>query len=316
MSRKYPCHVVCSLLSLSISIPLDLCIVRARAHMHSPRVARILSASVQEMLGGDECVLADYEAHFPKCFVVSVEATDTAHPAACLFSSYSVSRASAHLPGARHVKRVTTAPLWVAARATSAAPTFFPPCIYTGRAFIDGGLLNNNPSNHAVAEAARLFPHRPIILVSLGCGEEEPTPFRGDKVDAKWRSSEARVNSASANATPVTTPRSGRGRDSAVGAAAVAGHEEDELSFDSSGDDAPEPRRISTQTHVWGPGAEVEAQLGGKACWFDATVVRFFLVDGAPQVRSGAHSRRPILLRPLPIAHLQLTPYYGLFSCA
>ena len=123
--------------------------------------------------------------------------------------------------------------------------------------------MNNNPSNHAVAEAARLFPHRPIVLVSLGCGEEEPTPFRGDKGGAKWRSSEARVNCESANATPVTTPRGGRGGGAVAGAATEA----DELTFESSGDEAPEPRRISTQTHVWGPGAEVEAQLGGKACW-------------------------------------------------
>ena len=249
----------------------------------------------QEMLGGDEVRLADYAAHSPKCFVVAVEATDTAHPNACIFSSYSVSKASARFPGARHVRRVTEAPLWVAARATSAAPTFFPPCIYTGRTFIDGGLLNNNPSDHAVAEAKRLFPHRPIVLISLGCGEEEPTLFQtGDgnngltNTTAKWRSSEAHVSS-SRDSTPTGTPRSSR--------RSGGGDDRDEIFVSDDEEDCGEgpslpPRpHVTTQTRVWGEGAEVEAKLNGKSCWFDATVVRFSLVDGSPQVSEDTRAR-------------------------
>jgi patatin-like phospholipase/acyl hydrolase len=70
-------------------------------------------------------------------------------------------------------------PLRVAARATSAAPTYFPPCEYewAGRIckFIDGGVWANNPSAVALSEAAALTTARQItatsiLLVSLGTG--------------------------------------------------------------------------------------------------------------------------------------------------
>jgi uncharacterized protein len=70
-------------------------------------------------------------------------------------------------------------PLRVAARATSAAPTYFPPCEYEWagriRKFIDGGVWANNPSAVALSEAAALTEARQItatsiLLVSLGTG--------------------------------------------------------------------------------------------------------------------------------------------------
>lgn len=65
------------------------------------------------------------------------------------------------------------------ARATSAAPTYFPPFETTWRGaqcrFIDGGVWANNPSGIAVAEASRIAAARGlttdnIVLVSLGTG--------------------------------------------------------------------------------------------------------------------------------------------------
>jgi hypothetical protein len=70
-------------------------------------------------------------------------------------------------------------PLRVAARATSAAPTYFPPCEceWSGREckFIDGGVWANNPSAVALSEAAAMTAARQIaatsvLLVSLGTG--------------------------------------------------------------------------------------------------------------------------------------------------
>ena len=64
--------------------------------------------------------------------------------------------------------------IWEAARATSAAPTFFKH-IKIGRAhYIDGGLGRNNPSRVVLDEAKRLFGARHIgCLVSIGTGLAE-----------------------------------------------------------------------------------------------------------------------------------------------
>ena len=49
-------------------------------------------------------------------------------------------------------------PAWVAARATSAAPTFFSPCEYSGKLLVDGGVIANNPTLYAYFEAKKLYP--------------------------------------------------------------------------------------------------------------------------------------------------------------
>jgi len=69
-----------------------------------------------------------------------------------------------------------------AARATSAAPTYFEPKpLDTGDAasvLIDGGIFMNSPSVSAYAEARKLFPDDPIAVLSLGTGElTRPIPF-------------------------------------------------------------------------------------------------------------------------------------------
>lgn len=61
------------------------------------------------------------------------------------------------------------------ARATSAAPTYFPPELIEqdghGWALIDGGTFANNPGMCAWAEARHCAPDRDVLLVSLGTGE-------------------------------------------------------------------------------------------------------------------------------------------------
>jgi patatin-like phospholipase/acyl hydrolase len=67
------------------------------------------------------------------------------------------------------------------ARATSAAPTFFPPAHIQNRAgdwfaMVDGGVFANNPTMCALTAAYKLYPdikERPVVVVSLGTGSLE-----------------------------------------------------------------------------------------------------------------------------------------------
>ncbi len=77
--------------------------------------------------------------------------------------------------------------LWEAARATSAAPTYFEPLQLfarnneTYRALVDGGVFANNPSMCAFAEASS-YGHSDLFVVSLGTGEtNRPFPYNEAK---------------------------------------------------------------------------------------------------------------------------------------
>ncbi|KZT37348.1 FabD/lysophospholipase-like protein, partial [Sistotremastrum suecicum HHB10207 ss-3] len=68
--------------------------------------------------------------------------------------------------------------IWEAARATSAAPTFFDPIFIgegrVGERYIDGGMGRNNPITQVREEAKLIFPERRIgCLVSIGAGKGE-----------------------------------------------------------------------------------------------------------------------------------------------
>lgn len=71
-------------------------------------------------------------------------------------------------------------------RATSAAPTYFPPARIENRAgqsftMIDGGVFANNPTLCAIVEAIHLYHSRKLLVVSLGTGSE---PVRLDAAAA------------------------------------------------------------------------------------------------------------------------------------
>jgi predicted acylesterase/phospholipase RssA len=62
-----------------------------------------------------------------------------------------------------------------AARATSAAPTYFPETEIDGDLYVDGGIGYNNPADEAIREARRLWGEREIgCLISIGTGLMEP----------------------------------------------------------------------------------------------------------------------------------------------
>jgi patatin-like phospholipase/acyl hydrolase len=63
------------------------------------------------------------------------------------------------------------------ARATSAAPVYFPPAVVApidgaSMICIDGGVHSNDPEDWAVFEAAKLWPGEEVAVVSLGTGYE------------------------------------------------------------------------------------------------------------------------------------------------
>jgi hypothetical protein len=68
----------------------------------------------------------------------------------------------------------SSARIWEAARATSAAPTFFESITINGVKYGDGGTGWNNPTAEAIAEAHSIWPGRRVgCLLSLGTGLED-----------------------------------------------------------------------------------------------------------------------------------------------
>lgn len=68
---------------------------------------------------------------------------------------------------------VDDCPIWQACRATSAAPTFFPPMEIGSPpiAYVDGGLGYNNPIRALLDESSHIWPDRKIgCIVSVGTG--------------------------------------------------------------------------------------------------------------------------------------------------
>jgi hypothetical protein len=68
--------------------------------------------------------------------------------------------------------------IWQAARATSAAATFFDPIQIGRQNFVDGGTGMNNPVEHVLNEAKSLWPDTPIqCIVSVGTGKADLKDF-------------------------------------------------------------------------------------------------------------------------------------------
>jgi predicted acylesterase/phospholipase RssA len=86
-------------------------------------------------------------------------------------------------------------PIWQAARATSAAPSYFPPAWVEfpapGGWYIDGGLKRNNPSEVALAEAKRYWKTaKRVMIVSIGTGVQKTADFIENPEPPEKRSDE------------------------------------------------------------------------------------------------------------------------------
>ena len=74
--------------------------------------------------------------------------------------------------------------MWQVARATTAAPVFFPPALVDSEWFVDGGVNANNPTSEAVAEGKLHWKTTKCFIVSVGTGK----PKRVDLTPKKPRS--------------------------------------------------------------------------------------------------------------------------------
>lgn len=107
------------------------------------------------------------------CRVFVVAKRDRAHDSTpVLFRSYSVDGTQRECS------------ILEAARATCAAPIFFPPVSIGLNTYVDGGIGYNNPSGEAVREAHRIWPSRDIgCLVSIGIGKTDPISGTSNTVE-------------------------------------------------------------------------------------------------------------------------------------
>jgi len=123
------------------------------------KLERLLKTAITESKLKEDTPLADESVC--NTFVISVAARSAGIPE--LMRTYNTATADA-----------SEAKIWEAARATSAAPTFFEPVLIHGIPYSDAGTGWNNPSMEAIAEAHKIWPKRPIgCLVSIGTGLEK-----------------------------------------------------------------------------------------------------------------------------------------------
>lgn len=104
---------------------------------------------------------------------------DTLKP--IIITSYDIEQAKAWFFSSQEAKRTEeyNFPMWEVARATSAAPLYFPPLQHVPpdleqyNLLVDGGVAANNPAMCALVEAMSSFnqPQENILVVSLGTGQ-------------------------------------------------------------------------------------------------------------------------------------------------
>ena len=135
---------------------------------------RIIKELINEKLKNEKETMAEIaiDEHDKPCrtFVVATSAA-VAQGAPILFRSYSTKENNAN-----------KCAIWQAARATSAAPSFFDPIHIEipapGGWYVDGGLRHNNPSQLALEEARRIWPRiKRFCLVSVGTGRQSNVEF-------------------------------------------------------------------------------------------------------------------------------------------
>ena len=87
--------------------------------------------------------------------------------------------------------------IWQAARATSAASTFFDPITIgpNNQKFVDGGLRNNNPVNLVERESQNLWPNDDRLILSIGTGDAPGGNFEGNLKTVVYRLKEIALDS-------------------------------------------------------------------------------------------------------------------------
>jgi predicted acylesterase/phospholipase RssA len=133
-------------------------------------LARIVKELITKKLQNENATMSEI-GHKPcRTFVVATSAA-VAQGAPILFRSYSTEENNAN-----------ECTIWQAARATSAAPSFFDPIHIEipapGGWYVDGGFRHNNPSQLALEEARRIWPRvKRFCIVSIGTGRQSNIEF-------------------------------------------------------------------------------------------------------------------------------------------
>ncbi|KAJ7438583.1 hypothetical protein FB451DRAFT_1378166 [Mycena latifolia] len=124
-----------------------------------------LEATLRQIFGEEK--MKDVSPHACKTFVCAMHESNLNAGIPELFRSYNTPEEPA-----------LNCRIWEAARATSATPGLFKP-MEIGRGgvrpkYMGGGVWNNNPTSLVVAEAQKMYPSQPVILVvSVGSGHPD-----------------------------------------------------------------------------------------------------------------------------------------------
>ncbi|KIJ50252.1 hypothetical protein M422DRAFT_116234, partial [Sphaerobolus stellatus SS14] len=127
---------------------------------------KVIKDVVKNQVGTDEERMLDTRDNACKSFVCSRAAQDLSGGIPRLFRTYQSPEANMY-----------NCMIWEAARATSAAPTFFERISIAGpghpkQSYIDGGLGRNNPTKQIIEEARLIFPDRHVAcVISIGTGK-------------------------------------------------------------------------------------------------------------------------------------------------
>ena len=111
-------------------------------------------------------------------------------PAFCISSNIDAGKMAIHDSG----------PAWKAARASASLPAFLAPVLFDGEAHVDGGLVNNLPTDVMRARTAG-----PVFAVSLGRRAAEKVPF--DAYPSPWRLAADALNPLKSKAPMHTMPK-------------------------------------------------------------------------------------------------------------
>lgn len=156
---------------------------------HAYYDASIFEKTLRRVFGNTSLLNLASEANRPKLVAVSVNA-HSVQP--FLFRTY------AHNPALGNLFDGTCrAEVWQAIRASSAAPGYFQEFKFGSSILLDGGMLVNNCTGVAHAEANTLWPHEPIqCIVSVGSGKFKPNDVMNVNATSLYEKAHGLVYSA------------------------------------------------------------------------------------------------------------------------
>ncbi|KIJ37185.1 hypothetical protein M422DRAFT_178438, partial [Sphaerobolus stellatus SS14] len=131
---------------------------------------KVFKDVIKRQVGTDKERMLDTRDNACKTFVCSRAAQDLSAGIPRLFRTYQSLEAKTY-----------NCMIWEAARATSAAPTFFERISIAGpgypkQSYIDGGVGRNNPTKQILEEVRLIFPDRHVAcIISIGAGKASTT---------------------------------------------------------------------------------------------------------------------------------------------